>query len=154
MIHSSTSNLLHAWQLPPFTFSFNIVMILLLLAANNHAITLNLRTSTPSPLADNYGYIHNIDILYLIDTGLRGVGQFMNVDTTIGSAFVVAGIAISSRTGACVAVYGALVGFIMSFYILHVPLDELYNVRMVITVQVPSPPLLVEYFIKPPTMHS
>jgi urea transporter len=122
VIHSSTSNLLSIWQLPPFTFAFNIVMVLFLLAVYNSEITLSLADpTTPTSESTSHNWTHKVTFLYLVDTSLRGVGQFMFVDTTIGSAFVVAGIAISSRAGAFVAVCGAMVGFIMSYYVLHVP---------------------------------
>jgi urea transporter len=121
LVHVAFVNLLRTWQLPCFTFVFNVVTIMFLYTASSNSILLNLSTS--SPVAHD-SHRNEMSIKYVVDASIRGVGQFMFADTTVGSASVVAGICISSRKGALVAVIGATTGWIMARYVLHATLED------------------------------
>jgi urea transporter len=120
IVHVACSNLLGIWSLPTFTFAFNIVTILILLAIHNDILSLDFRENSPATTTSFSPRWTDMSFMFVVDASIRGVGQFMFADTTIGSAFVIAGIAIASRQGAFAATLGATVGWIVTLYILKV----------------------------------
>jgi urea transporter len=68
-----------------------------------------------------------MSIEFFIDASIRGVGQFMFVDTTIGSASVIFGIAMASRIGALAAWTGSSIACLTAYYLLQV--SDLISVR-------------------------
>jgi urea transporter len=117
VVHVACANILKVWSLPTFTFSFNIVTVLILLAIHGDVISLPLKTVQIIEHDSNWT---NMSINFAVDASIRGVGQFMFADTTVGSAFVIAGIAIASRQGAAAATLGAIVGWTITYYVLGV----------------------------------
>jgi urea transporter len=117
VVHVACANILSAWSLPTFTFSFNIVTVLILLAIHGGVVSLDRNDAAPAHHPDSFT---NMSLMFVIDASIQGVGQFMFADTTVGSAFVIAGIAIASRQGAFGATLGATVGWIVALYILKV----------------------------------
>lgn len=116
IIHLFCVNFLGTWKLPAFTLGFNIVTMLTLLAIKGDIISWQTQLS---PIIYENEFI-NETWSYFIDTTFRGVGQFMFAHTTLGSFFVILGIAISSRLGAFAAMGGSIVGKIyISFLILY-----------------------------------
>ena len=120
VVHVACANILGIWSLPTFTFAFNIVTILILLAIQNDILSLDFREDSPATTTSFSPRWTDMSFMFVIDASIRGVGQFMFADTTIGSAFVIAGIAIASRQGAFAATLGATVGWIVTLYILKV----------------------------------
>ena len=99
----------------PVAYSLTVLSLVLW---NNQIRAIDfIKTSAPKPVSDNFT---QMSIQFVVDASLRGVGQFMFCDTTVGSAFVVAGIAICNRQGAFAAVLGSVVGWLMSLYVLKV----------------------------------
>jgi len=97
----------------------------LLSVSTNHATITSLSSSSTKTYSDDYTVM---SINYFVDASIRGVGQFMFVDTTVGGALVIIGIAIASRIGASFAAWtGSSVACITAYYLLQVP--ELANVR-------------------------
>ena len=95
----------------------------LLSVSTNHVKVITLRKSSIN-YPDNYT---NMSIEFMVDASIRGVGQFMFVDTTIGSSFVIFGISISTRIGAFAAWIGSTVACLTAYYLLQVA--DLASVR-------------------------
>lgn len=106
IVHLFCVTLLAKWELPAFTLGFNIVTMLTLLSIKGGIISWEPNTS--STTYDEEALTQSW--FYFLDTTFRGVGQFMFAHTTLGSFFVVLGIAISSRRGALAAMGGSIVG--------------------------------------------
>lgn len=66
---------------------------------------------------------------FLLEATVKGVGQFMFVDTLVGGGLVILGIGISSRSGALAAWTGAFVACLTCYYLLQVPESSLMAVR-------------------------
>jgi urea transporter len=115
IVHVAVTNLMKIWQLPSFTFAFNIVTVMMLFAVKGEAVKLRFVKSVPLTYAADWT---DMSLMFVVDASIRGVGQFMFADTTIGSSFVVAGIALCSRKGASIAVLGAMIGWIVAYYVL------------------------------------
>jgi urea transporter len=125
IVHVACANILNVFDLPTFTLAFNITMICFLLSVStNHAKVITLRKSSSINYPDNYT---DMSIEFMVDASIRGVGQFMFVDTTVGSSFVIFGIAISSRIGAFAAWTGSTVACLTAYYLLQVA--DLASVR-------------------------
>lgn len=124
IVHVACANILNVFDLPTFTLAFNITMICFLLSVStNHVKVITLRKSSIN-YPDNYT---NMSIEFMVDASIRGVGQFMFVDTTIGSSFVIFGICVSSRIGAFAAWIGSTVACLTAYYLLQVA--DLASVR-------------------------
>ena len=124
IVHVACANILNVFDLPTFTLAFNITMICFLLSVStNHAKVITLRKSS-SIISDSYT---DMSIDFFVDASIKGVGQFMFVDTTVGSSLVIFGIAISSRIGAFAAWTGSTVACLTAYYLLQV--EDLVNVR-------------------------
>lgn len=124
LVHVAFVHLLRTWQLPCFTFAFNVVTIMFLYASDSGAIQLQLKHAPPTLHVDSW---NEMSVQYAVDASLRGVGQFMFADTTVGSALVILGIVIASRKGALIAVIGAITGWVMARYVLHASAED--NIR-------------------------
>ena len=92
IVHVACANILNTLELPTFTLAFNIIMVCFLLSVTtNHSnvTTLQVNSSNSSNSSNSYPDNYtNMSINFFVDASIRGVGQFMFVDTTIGSAFV------------------------------------------------------------------
>jgi len=127
LFHVSLGNFLKRFSLPPFTFAFNVVMISFLLGVTTGNIgVLAMKPSAPVVIDKSQ---LKMTLEFLFHASVKGVGQFMFVDTLLGSGLVILGIAISSRSGACAAWLGALVACLTCYYLLQVPESSLVNVR-------------------------
>lgn len=115
IVHVAVTNLMKMWQLPSFTFAFNIVTIMIIFAVKGDNVKLRFAKSAAVHHSPNWT---DMSLLFAVDASIRGVGQFMFADTTVGSSFVVAGIALCSRKGAAIALLGSIVGWVTAFYIL------------------------------------
>lgn len=129
VVHMSCRNMN---DLPALTLSFNICVMCLLLSLTDHQsnlTSLNWEASDDDGLgeASHWGTANTIGFVH--DATIRGVGQFIFVDTTLGGWFVIMGLAISSRWAAATTVLGSFIGYITARYILVVPAASLYLVR-------------------------
>ncbi|RYH13392.1 urea transporter [archaeon] len=123
-VHVAFVNFLRTWELPCFTFAFNVVVIMFLFASDSGVIKLEMASGSPAEHRDSW---NEMSATYAMDATIRGVGQFMFADTTVGSAFVIAGICVSSRKGAVIAVIGSIVGWVMARYVFHATFED--NIR-------------------------
>lgn len=123
-LHVAFVNFLRTWELPCFTFAFNVVIIMFLYASNSGVIELGLASGLPVEHRESW---NEMTSLYAVDATIRGVGQFMFADTTVGSALVIAGICVSSRKGAVIVMIGSLVGWLMARFVFHATFED--NIR-------------------------
>jgi urea transporter len=124
IVHVAMTNLMKMWELPSFTFAFNIVMIMMLFSIKGDAVALHFSDASPAAHQEEFT---EMSLMFAVDASIRGVGQFMFASTTVGSGFVLAGITMCSRKGASIALLGSIVGWLVSYYILHV--RNVVNVR-------------------------
>lgn len=121
-VHVFCANVLRTFGAPTFAFSFNICTsaLLMAIATGNSAVS---SFSTPAPSIEPIDSSWSTDMSwgYAWDLSIRGVGQFMFVDSTEGGALVILGIMISSRIGGLAAWLGGTVGGLTAFYIVAVP---------------------------------
>mmetsp|Transcript_20507 Transcript_20507/g.34314 ORF Transcript_20507/g.34314 Transcript_20507/m.34314 type:complete len:569 (+) Transcript_20507:180-1886(+) len=118
-------------KLPALTLAFNMVTVcyLLILAHQlSKSAYLPELVGDAEETQDDGTAINNdedtfarLTMGYLVDALLRGIGQFCFVSDTVGSVFVLLGIAICNRRSAYMAVLGSLVGFVASRFILSLP---------------------------------
>lgn len=125
VVHVACANILNTFELPTFTFAFNITMICFLLSVStDHASVTSLSSASNKTYSDDYT---KMSVNYFVDASIRGVGQFMFVDTTVGGVLVIIGIAVASRIGAFAAWTGSSIACLTAYYLLQVP--DLINVR-------------------------
>lgn len=124
IVHVACANLMKIWQLPCFTFAFNIVTIMILFSIKGDTVGIRFADASTKTYSHDYT---DMSVMFAVDATIKGVGQFMFADTTIGSALVIAGIAMCSRKGALIAMLGSIVGWVISFYVLDV--SNKINVR-------------------------
>ena len=128
VMHVALTNLLKTFNLPTFTFAFNVTTIAFLLSLKtNNAGTMPL--APPSPLPSYPPAYIDLNWAFMWDASVRGVGQFMFSDTTPGGILVILGIAISSRVGALAAWGGATVAAITAVQLLAVSSANRVDVR-------------------------
>ena len=89
VVHVSLSQLLGTFQLPAFTSAFNVVMCAFLVGVESKNITvLSLRSSKLTSYPNHWT---DMSINFIIEASIKGVGQFMFIDTIAGGVFVIAG---------------------------------------------------------------
>lgn len=127
VLHVSLANLMLVFQLPPFTFGFNVTTIafLLSLETQNAAVS---RISAGAPIVYPEGYT-DFSAGFMWDASVRGVGQFMFADTTEGGVLIILGICVASRMGGLASWLGASIAAITAFHLLQVPAASLPAVR-------------------------
>ena len=123
-------------KMPALTFAFNIIMMCFLLAVAKQKT--NVATIAWLLETDDYA-VPSVseeaddgvpaDFMFFIHALFRGVGQFIFIDTTVGGALVVIGIAISSRYSGLAVLCGSFIGCINSRYVLRVPPSSWVNIR-------------------------
>jgi len=101
---------------------------MLAIATGNSAVS-KFNVPPPSVHAADSIWSTEMSGAYMWDASIRGVGQFMFVDSTVGGVFVILGIMISSRIGGLAAWLGATVGAFTVFYIVSVPIGLRHLVR-------------------------
>ena len=128
VLHVALTNLMKTFNLPTFTFAFNMTTIAFLLSLKTkNAATMPLAQPAP-PVFYPADYVE-FDWSFMWDASVRGVGQFMFADTTAGGILVILGIAVSSRIGALAAWGGAAVAAITAVQLLVVSPANRIDVR-------------------------
>ena len=117
IVRTGLKHLLGLAELPGFTAAFNVVMVLLLSADHIGLFGFSVVLSSSTYPED----FTKMSAGFFWDATIRGVGQFIFADTTVGGIFVILGIAIASRRAAFALVLGSFVGFIGTYYFLAVP---------------------------------
>lgn len=118
-IHVACSHWLGTFGLPTFTLSFNLItMCFLLSISTHHATVVQMNAPQITPHESSYT---TMSIEYFLEASVKGVGQFMFADTTVGCILIVIGIAISSRIAALAGLLGAATACLSCYYLLQVP---------------------------------
>lgn len=116
--------LFDAWGVPPFTFAFNLSVLLFLVTAlhsvrgrvgelitpvapavDGSAVSTALRESAASAAGT--------DALAAVNAVLRGISQLFFVNSILGGVLIVVGIAICSRIAAVFALVGSAIGMLV-----------------------------------------
>jgi urea transporter len=131
VIHMSCRNMS---TLPALTASFNICCLMMLFTLTNNRSSYG--TLVFSTVEDESVFTTSDttpwtawSFMFVYEASVRGVGQFMFVDTTLGGWMVITGIGVCSRYGAFSSLLGGFVGCITSRCILQVTPYHLSAVR-------------------------
>jgi urea transporter len=132
VIHMSCRNMS---TLPALTASFNICCLFLLFNMTDNRTTFSALSFSPPPAHDDDTLDEAVSswaewsFMFVYDASVRGVGQFMFADTTLGGWLVILGIGVASRYGALSSLLGSFVGCITARCILQVSPTHLVGVR-------------------------
>ena len=122
-LNTVCSNFMNSsFSLPALTIAFNLVILPFMGGINTGNIgVVGIKDSSMSESIDT-----SMSFWFMVDSILRGVGQFILADTTTGGLFVVLGIAVASRPSAFSVIFGSLIACITALYIIEIP-DELVS---------------------------
>ncbi|XP_065653889.1 urea transporter DVU1160-like [Hydra vulgaris] len=134
VIHMASKNMN---ELPALTLSFNITCMLFLFIIGNgkgDVSTLHwgrLPSNYTQDMANKNVPLDWVapSFTFFYDAAVRGVGQFMFINTTLGGWMVVIGIAIANKYAALASVCGALTAATIARYVLIVPKASLIAVH-------------------------
>jgi urea transporter len=130
IMHMTCANVLALAKLPPFTTAFNLVCLVMLAtcaAQNINAVAL--RSTSDPPAADPAENYTDMSPHFLLDATLRGVGQFIFADSTLGSALVVLADFPQGRHAALCLLLGSLTACLTARYLLQVPPAVIVAIR-------------------------
>jgi urea transporter len=124
ILHAALANVfLGTWNVPPFTFAFNLITLMFLIGALNYAngrvggliapadaqvtrgeVSNALRSAADAATANNFEGVLNAI--------LRGISQLFFANSIVSGIIIIAGIAVASRIAAVFALVGSTVGML------------------------------------------
>lgn len=126
IIREAAAHVMNLAHLPPFTLTFNVVTMCVLVAVTRGTVTFaHWKTSTDPPAAD----WSQLSVMFFVDSVFRGMGQLIFCDSTLGGGLITLGLFIGHQRGCIVAFLGSVLGSLTTLYICRVPYFSRPSIR-------------------------